>query len=360
MPRASLFGIELAWSSEHLAVDPVARLLEGLDPPSSSASSPGVQIRLRPATQRSAADPLAEGARPSFFQGVVQAYRVEPENAAQPPTFLLWDRASRVFVHLAPGCPLIEAEIAPEDREPAPGSALGMLQIALTLALRCHGFFHLHAAGLIHPSGAGVLIAGGSGAGKTTATLALLEANLLYSYLYLYLNSSSCALHSYSYLGDDSLFLAARANSVSVLAFPRAFHLGPETLSAFPRLRPLADPKAGARGKLALDPRLAFPGRARAAIEAPALVILPRISLASTESFITPISRDDALFSLIASSAALLIDGLPGRPENLALLPKLLPRFGAFELSLGKDVLASPAAALAPLLERALATEPKS
>jgi hypothetical protein len=256
-----------------------------------------------------------------------------------------------VRVHLAPECPLIDAEIAPEDREPAPGSALGMLQIALAFALRCHGFFHLHAAGLVHPSGAGVLLAGGSGAGKTTATLALLDAG--------FGSSSVSPPHSYAYLGDDSLFLRARGGVASVLAFPRAFHLGPEALHAFPRLRPLADPKAGARGKLALDPRLAFPGRFCSAMAAPSVVLLPQIR-AEAASSIARVSPADALFSLIGSSAALFIEGLPNHAENLALLPKILPLSGAFELSLGRDALASPALALVPLVERALADVAKS
>jgi hypothetical protein len=351
MPRASLFGVDLAWSCDGLAADPMARLLEATPIPPAPPQPPGVQMILRPATATAAADPLAEGARPSFYQGVVQAYLVEPPGPARPLTFLLWDRASRVTARLDPHAPLIEAEIAPEDREPAPGSALGMLQIALALTLRCHGLFHLHAAALVHPSGAGVLLAGGSGAGKTTATIALLEAGFDDRS-----SSSSFTARSYSYLGDDSLFLRARPEGVSVLASPRAFHLGPETLSAFPRLRPLADPRAGARGKLALDPRLAFPERFRPAMEAPAVVLLPQIRASSAASSIAPVAPADALFALIGSSASLFIDGLPGRAENLALLPKLLPRKGAFELALGQDALAAPASTLAPLLEQALST----
>jgi hypothetical protein len=92
---------------------------------------------------------------------------------------------------------------------------------------------------------------------------------------------------------------------------------------------------------------------------APSVVLLPQIR-AEAASSIARVSPADALFSLIGSSAALFIEGLPNHAENLALLPKILPLSGAFELSLGRDALASPALALVPLVERALADVAKS
>jgi hypothetical protein len=93
-------------------------------------------------------------------------------------------------------------------------------------------------------------------------------------------------------------------------------------------------------------------------MEAPAVVLLPQIRASSAESSIAPVAPADAAGALIASSAALLIDGLPGRSENFALLPKLLARSRAFELTLGRDALAAPSRVLAPLVERALAQDP--
>ncbi|MCK6586337.1 MAG: hypothetical protein HUU21_18900 [Polyangiaceae bacterium] len=92
----------------------------------------------------------------------------------------------------------------------------------------------------------------------------------------------------------------------------------------------------------------------------PSVVLLPQIRASSDKSSIAPAALHDALFALVASSAALLIDGLPGQSENLALLPKILPQSGAFTLSIGKDALASPSEALAPLVEQALAQAAKS
>src|SRR5262249_39557977 len=140
-----------------------------------------------------------------------------------PRGLLIWDRTSRVLIP-SDGPVTIRAELCAPDREVTPGSSIGMLQLALAVALRREGLFHLHAAALIHPSGASVLVAGGSGAGKPTTTLAMLEAGA-------------------AYLGDEFLFLrAAPAGAVEVRAFPREFHLGPRTLAAFPRLLPLAGP----------------------------------------------------------------------------------------------------------------------
>jgi hypothetical protein len=348
VPRVSLFGVPVAWTLEGRAPDPLEELFEMLDLSAQSAPEEPARVHflLRPASPATSADPAAAGYRPAFYQGIVRAYR-EPASL-NSPAFLLWDQASRVRVPLD-GSP-IDAEIAPEAREITPGSTLTLLEIALALALRREGLFHLHAAAVVHPSGAGVLIAGGSGAGKTTTALALLEAG-------------------FAYLADDELFVRLAASpgpntntntntkNPEIFGFPRHFHLGAATLAAFPRLRPLASPSPGARGKLALDPRLAFPGKFLPKIPAPSIAIFPTIG-ASAKSSLEPIPLADAAGALIASSAALLIDGFPGRSENLALLPKLLPRSGAFELSLGKDALTSPA--LVPLVERALAHVAKS
>jgi hypothetical protein len=355
MGRVSLFGVQLSWTCEGLASDPVARLIAPVNPiiarellPQSDSPAPllergRVHIALRPASAETAADPLAEGYRPSFFQGVVQGYR-EPASAEQT-AFLLWDRASRVRVPLAvpsdgsPTTAVLEAEIAPPERELTPGSAIGMLQIALALALRREGLFHLHAAAVVHPSGARILIAGGSGAGKTTTTLALIDAG-------------------YDYLGDDTLYLRQNPPGdpapLTLFAFPREFHLGPETLAAFPRLALLAGASSSSRGKRPLDPHLAFPGKSRAFMPSPSLVLVPQIARSAAASALVPLAKADAFGALLASSAAILIDGAPGRDQNMALLPKLLDGAAAYDLLLGRDVLASPAAALAPLVDSAL------
>jgi hypothetical protein len=251
----------------------------------------------------------------------VQAYRAQAG-------FLLFDRASRVLVPLD-GSPIL-AEIAPPDREITPGSTPLLLHIALTLALRRLGLYHLHAAALIHPEGPGVLVAGGSGAGKTTTTLALIEAG-------------------FDYLSDDSLFIRGCAGSLDILAFPREFHLGEATLRAFPQLAPLTAKHRSVNDRRALDPRHAFPGRHRLRMPAPGVLILPRVG-ADFRTEMEELCQADGLGHLIASSATLIIEGLPGRDDNLALLKTLVQKTRIASLTLGQDMLAAPSATLISLL----------
>jgi hypothetical protein len=327
MPCVALYGTTIAWSCEGISGDPLAALLSFLAPPA-TAAPPAIRFTLRPAAPGSEADPATEGLVPSFFHGIVQAY----ETATG---FLLWDRASRVRVPLD-GSP-IEANIVSPDREPVAGTTEVMLQIALTLALRREHVFHLHAAALVHRSGAGVLIVGGSGAGKTTTTLGLLEAG-------------------YAYLVDDCLFLrrVPAPPGACVLAFPREFHLGPATLAAFPRLAALAGPPSARAGKRPVDPREAYPDRDRKAwipARGASLAVFPTITDAA-ETTLAPIPKAEAFGHLLASSALLVIDGIPNREENLALLREVLEVSSCRELRLGRDALIDPTGIVADRLER--------
>lgn len=278
-----------------------------------------IDITSREAGPEASSDPASEGYRPTFFHGIVQAYR-EPEGA--PKGVLLWDKRSRVLVPEGQG--RIEALVAGEEL--VPGSARATLEIALSLALRPLGLFHLHAAAVVDPEGFPVLVVGGSGAGKTTATIALVEAG-------------------YAFLGDDALLVE---EGPRLLAFPRPFHVGAATLAAFGRLAPLVGGLSGHADKRDLDPDLAFPGRARASCEAPALVLHPRIERGTTTSLF-PLSKAEALGNLVASSGGLVIEGAPHKEAQLALLGRITNGARQLELCMSEDLLADPS-----LLSRAL------
>lgn len=333
MPRTSLHGVPITWSLEGPAPDPLAELLGPLgdlqlndEPPSPRA----IKLTLRAADHNVALRPDAERYAPLFFLGIVQAY-----TAADRTSFLLWDRASRVEIPLD-GSP-ISAWIAPPEREIASGSAAAMIQIALSVTLRREGLFHLHAAALELSSGAGVVVAGGSGAGKTTTAIALIESGAMY-------------------LGDDSVFLRARPgqgrDGGEVLAFPRDFHAGTATLQAFPRLAAFAEARVGQPEKLAIDPRRAFPGRALHATKLPDLLLFPSVSRSASRTEIAPLSKAEAFGQLLGASAAILLEGFPARDENISLLRRMAEAAESFELHLGADAITDPIAAIAQVVAK--------
>lgn len=306
--RVALHHLDLAVEGEAPALAAAAELLGGF-PPSAATGEPALAVRLR----RAPPAPRPAGAQ-LFFHGVVRCF-------ADGEDLLLWDGGS--LARVAAGGRRVELAVADASLEDPYLFAHVFLLIALVLALRWHGLFHLHAGALVAPDGRGLLVVGGAGAGKSTLTVALLE--------------QGC-----SYLGDDAVLV--QAEGPRLLAFPRAFHLTRRSAAPFPRvLAHLADALSTGE-KRRLDAGLVWPGRARSAMGAPWRILLTAIG-GGAETSIEPADPAEAFGALVESSALVVVDSLPGARAQLEALRGLADPAQALHVHLGKDLLERPALA---------------
>jgi hypothetical protein len=302
-----MHGLCVRWEGGLLGASAAAVL--GTFPPAPAGQAPDVALCEDVALSHH----TPEGT-PAFFHGQVEGH-------PGPEGFLLTDGHWRLLVE--PDGRRIRGALGPPRSPALPRFGELTLFIALMLAARHHGLFHLHAAGLVLPGGEGLLVAGAGGAGKSTTTLSLLHAGL-------------------GYLGDDTLLLREGAVAPEVLAFPRPFHVAPRTVEAFPHLRPLLGPPAREdSGKWDLDAARAFPGKARTRLERAHLLVFPRVSGEPLTRALHLSSRG-AFEELLASSALLVVEGAAKAGEHFALLQRLAAHARAFELHLGLDALADP------------------
>lgn len=201
-----------------------------------------------------------------------------------------------------------------------------LLAVGVAVALRSHGLYHLHAASLVAPDGAVVLVPGSGGAGKTTLALAL-------------------AQQGHVAWGDDLCFLTARGGAPAVVPVPRAFHVSDQTARAFPALAArLGAPVAS--GKRALDLRVALPGQRPASLPLPAVLLFPAVA-GGPRTSLRPRSPEAAFDGLLESSALAVVDAMAGAAEHLALLGEVVRGARALEVALGADLLADPPGAAA-------------
>jgi hypothetical protein len=289
---------------------PSAALL-GRFPDAELRGPAALRISLRPRKHRVA---LPEEAEPSFFHGAIRA-------VTRRGALLLGDGASVIAVS-ADGAS-IEGAIHEATLVDPHAFAHGTLLLALVLALRHHGLFHLHGAAMVSPRGASVLVAGDAGAGKSTVALALAKAG-------------------FSYLGDDSVLLSRRRTSLRLLAIPRAFHVGPATADALPDLARHVGAVYGSSGKRFLDPTAAFPEMARMEAGPPEALLFPSIA-AAAETVLEPVGPSEALGALLESSALVATNGAARPSEHLALLRDVADGARGFRVRLGRDLLANPA-----------------
>jgi len=177
--------------------------------------------------------------------------------------------------------------------------------------------YPLHAACLADRD-QGVLLAGTSGAGKTTLAIAL-------------------ALAGWSFLGDDMVFLASANGRWRAIALPDEIDVTDSTIAMFSELAPIANgplpagrPKRRARLEDLADVLLA-PDCTPAA-----LAIVERG--AGTETVVEPLARGAALFALTPN---VLLTEPAASQRHLTALRSLVESVPCFRVQSGSDLAAA-------------------
>lgn len=187
------------------------------------------------------------------------------------------------------------------------------LTLPLIESLKRRGLYSLHAAaGSI--DGGGILVAGTSGAGKTTLTLALGAAG-------------------FALLSDDMVFLSGDG-ALTARAFPDEVDVTDDTLGMFPELSERAYERPGwPKKQLPIDAVGPVAMSCR-----PALLVLAQLGRERT-SRLEPIGADAALVEL---SPNVLLTEAGSSQRHLAALGELVRSTRCYALELGRDVLELP------------------
>lgn len=176
--------------------------------------------------------------------------------------------------------------------------------------LKRRGLYMVHAAGLAL-GGRGLLIAGASGAGKTTLALTLLRAG-------------------FGFLGDDTIILDADAKA---LAFPDEIDITPQTARFFPELESLThDPAPGEPPKhsFCADQVYAAPTCWQCV---PMALIFPTHTPAPA-SLLSPMPADQALLHLACN---VLRTEQKTSQAHLTALAALVTQCRCYRLATGRD-----------------------
>jgi hypothetical protein len=282
-------------------------------------------VPVRPATivvelDRRAARPTAPATRPVFHFPPLGAW------ASEAGGWHLVDDIAEVDVQPAREHSTIRGWLADDATLEQVSRFAGLtLWVALIECLRARGRYPLHGAALVDPSGRTVLFSGTKGAGKSTATLSLLE-------------------RGYDVVTDDTLFLDhdPASGRVGLYGYRKRFHVRPDLVARRPDLAAWARHPEPYEPQdklwLALEER--FPGRTRTHAAAPARIFFPTITAHAT-SRDSPLSSRETLLRLLADSIFVFV-----RPEvapaHLACLRALVDGAQGAVLECGRDLLADP------------------
>lgn len=218
----------------------------------------------------------------------------------------------------------VEVWLGETEHARHPVAVVNALSYAVQGALRKSGLFDLHAVGVVEPrTGAGVLVAGQSGSGKSSLTIRLAAAG-------------------WGYLTDDMLALSDEGDRVTAFAFRRAFSVSEQSLETAGRpslLGLLGPPVNSDPTKRSLDPSAGFPGQF---VESCAPRVLCFAALTGEpESRLDRLTQAEAMRRLVRHSPWASYDNSTAR-EHLRALARLAAQCRAYALGAGRDLVERP------------------
>ena len=325
MNHRRLGELTIAWDCGELTFDVVAAALplalSGQDAPDAAGSGPSITVQVRRALAP-LESPANSGATPALYHTSTRCF-------LDASGFWLWDGASRV--HVSRDGTAIEAEVHERSFEQSPAYFASVtVMMALMLALRAHGYFHVHACAARWPDGERWLLPAESNAGKSTLGLALFSSGA-------------------GFLSDDALLLRGSGTEVEAIGWPRPMRMTHATAAAFPALSALSTPcPPGSARDLEIDPRVAFAGRGVASMTGPFTLLFPGISQMPV-SQVRALDRAEAFGRLLHACAWVVSEHVPRRDEQLELMRKLIDASPAYEVAAGTGMLRDPLAELAAI-----------
>lgn len=189
-----------------------------------------------------------------------------------------------------------------------------LLTIALLELLKRRGRYSLHAAAMASTDGTVTLLAGGSGAGKTTLALALLR-------------------HGWAFLADDTVFLGAGEPGPTVLGFADEVDVGGGTADLLPGLDDLlAGHTVPGRDKRQLRVEEAF-GATPVPEARPTALVFPAVG-GDDRSRLEPLAPDEALVELAPN---VLLTEPASSQAHLDALAALVRTTPCWRLETGRD-----------------------
>jgi len=191
-----------------------------------------------------------------------------------------------------------------------------LLMFVLDKLLEARGCFRIHCSA-VEKDGKGILFPGFSGAGKTTACIALIR-------------------QGYGFLGDDRPFLRyGRNGGMEILSFPDYIDVTNETIDLFPELKEedLLKENRHLRKKSFYADDL-YPGSIKTSC-APRAILYPEIS-GGKESYLEELSKSETLKSLLPHSMLVFDKDIAKR--HFDILFDLVKAADCYKLKFGSNI----------------------